>query len=87
MQRAAAARALALSFGGTASSAVAHGLLSVLADEDADDESRVEAWVAVCRVMGDPLPWALEAALRDDGPSSIDPAQVLAWQGRLNEPD
>lgn len=87
MQRAAAAKALALSFGDTAHKLVVHGLLDLMADPDSDDESRVEAWIATCKVMGDPLSWTLEAALRRDGPESIDPAQILVWQDRLAEPD
>jgi hypothetical protein len=83
MQRAAAARALALSFHDTASRPVVLGLLDVLADDDADDESRVEAWVAASRVIGEPLEWEVEAALRRDGPDGIDPAAVLAMQARV----
>jgi hypothetical protein len=59
------------------------GLLDVLADDDADDESRVEAWVAASRVIGEPLEWEVEAALRRDGPDGIDPAAVLAMQARV----
>ncbi|MCO4771950.1 MAG: hypothetical protein KDA24_18105, partial [Deltaproteobacteria bacterium] len=87
MQRAAAAKALSLSFAGNPSRPVVHGLLSLLSDPDADEDSRVEAWVAACRVMGDPLPWELESTLRRDGPDAIDPAQVMAWQDRLERED
>ena len=85
MQRAAAAKALSLSFAGKPTKHVVHGLLGVMTDPEADDESRVEAWVAVCRVMGDPLPYELEAVLRRDGPDGIDAAQILGWQERLEE--
>jgi len=84
MQQAAAAKALSLSFGDTGSKAVMHGLLDVVLDEDADEDVRVEAWVAACQVVGDPLPWEVESKLRMEGPSGIDPAQVMAWAGRID---
>ena len=85
MQRAAAAKALSLSFAGKPTKPVVHGLLGVMTDPDAGDDSRVEAWVAVCRVMGDPLPYEVEAIVRREGPEGIDAAQILGWQERLEE--
>ncbi len=85
MQRAAAAKALSLSFAGKPTKPVVYGLLGVMTDPDADDESRVEAWVAVCRVMGAPLSYEEEATLRRDGAEGIDAAQILGWQERLED--
>jgi hypothetical protein len=85
MQRAAAAKALALSFADTAEKVVMDALIDVVADPETDDESRVEAWIAACKVMGDPLPWAAEEVLRRDGPDEIDPTQLLLWREQLGD--
>lgn len=85
MQRASAARALALTFGGSRDATVGHALIELLRDDTASDDTKVEAWVAMHQVLGEPLDWEVESRLRRSGLGTPDPEQLVAWEARLSE--
>ncbi len=71
-RRAPAAAALGLRCGGTSAPEVLGALLSVVVDEEAADLMRIEAIIALYRVLGESLPQALELELRSAFPSGVD---------------
>lgn len=85
MQRASAARALALTFGGSRDVTVGTALIELLRDDTASDDTKVEAWVAMHQILGEPLDWEVESRLRRSGLGTPDPEQLVAWEARLSE--
>ena len=83
-QRPAAARALSLSFAGTADREVARALLDLLGTAEASVAGRTEAYIALHQVFGDELDLEVEVQLRREFPEGTDPERVLAWEVRLD---